>query len=337
MTEASSLPPVSPATGAQITVSIVSYNTREMLRECLRSLELWREELELQIIVADNASGDGSLAMAQREFPQVEAFGTGGNLGFGRAHNLAFERATAPFFLILNSDAILGGADLVILRDFLRDHPGAGAVTPQLFYPDGSRQISHGDDPVLSNVFWQQSFLDVVRGRLSTLRPSPDAALIANAAQNAAQEDAEAGADAIEVEQVPGACVLLRSEAFRAVGGFDARFWMYVEDVDLNLRLRRAGWKIHLLPCARAGHHLGGSSGNWRSRARMVAAFNRSQMIFFGTHRGARAARAVKIATLLGALLRLALWTPAALFRPPARDKIRIFRQVLRATWRVEI
>lgn len=309
----------------EITVSIVSYNTRDLLRQCLQSLETLRDELPLQILVADNDSRDGSLEMARREFPDVEAFGTGGNIGFGRAHNLAFTRARAPFFLILNSDATISGADLRALRDFLRDRQSAGAVTPQLFYPDGTLQTSHGADPVLSDVFWQQTFLGAVRGRLSRSRKPP---------LNSPTENATA--IEVEVEQVPGACVLLRSDAFRAIGGFDARFWMYVEDVDLNLRLRRAGWKIYFLPRAKALHHLGASSGNWRARARMVAAFNHSQMIFFGSHGGTRAARIVKFWTLFGAFLRLILWTPPAILRPAAREKIRIFRRVLRATWRLK-
>lgn len=306
----------------QITVSIVSFNTRELLRECLAALEPLRDELGLQIIVADNASSDGSLEMVQREFPTVEAFATGGNLGFGRAHNLAFERARAPFFLILNSDAVLSAQDLGQLHDFLRANPRAGAVAPQLFYPDGTPQASHSADPVLSGVFWQQTFLGEIKSRIFR---SQHAVLTA----------------ATEVDQLPGACILLRSEAFAAIGGFDARFWMYVEDVDLNLRLRREGWKIYLLPSARASHRLGGSSRDWRGRARMVAAFNRSQMIFFGSHSGkyggASAARFVKFWTIFGAMLRLALWMPLAIFRPSARDKIRVFRYVLRATWRMKL
>ena len=301
----------------QISVSIVSYNTRELLRKCLLNL---RDDAEVaQILVVDNGSSDGSVEMIQTEFGEVELIESGGNIGFGRANNLAFERARGDYFLLLNSDAFPQPGALTKLRAWLEAHPECGAVGPQLLFPDGALQTSWGDDPVRSGIFWEQTFLGAVWGKIRGLFSRPETS----------------GKEAREVDQLPGACELVRAEAYRQIGGFDPNFWMYVEDVDFNLRLRAAGWTIWFAPDARVRHHLGGSSGQWQSRARMVSAYNASRFYFYGKMEGPQAARTVKSWMVLGALIRSAIWTTLVWVRPGAREKIKLFRYVLRKTARL--
>ena len=299
-----------------ISVSIVSYNTRELLRKCL--LNLREQDEPLQILVVDNDSTDGSPEMVRAEFPEVELIQSGGNIGFGRANNLAFERAHGKYFLLLNSDAFPLPGALTSLRQWMDAHPDCGAVGPQLLFPDGAPQISWGDDPQRNGIFWEQTFLGAIRG--------------GRAAPGHAQS---VETQARPVDQLPGACELVRSEAYGQIGGFDPNFWMYVEDVDFNIRLRAAGWEIWLVPQARVAHHLGGSSGKWQSRARMVGAYNASRFYFYGKIEGPRSAQVVKRWMVLGALIRCAIWTSLVWIRPGARDKIKLFRYVLRRTTRL--
>lgn len=298
----------------QITVSIVSYNTRELLRRCLQALAAQDEPL--QVIVCDNGSTDGSVEMVRAAFAHVELIQSGGNIGFGRANNRAFERARGRYFLLLNSDAFPHSGALTILREWMDAHPDVGAVGPQLLFPDGALQLSWGDDPQRGGIFWEQTFLGAVRGRLSCAK-------------------AVEASEAREVDQLPGACELVRSEAYRQIGGFDPNFWMYVEDVDFNIALRAAGWQIWFVPRSRVTHHLGGSSGKWQSRARMVAAYNASRFYFYGKREGPQSAQVIKRWMVLGALIRCAIWTSLFWVKPGALDKIKLFRHVLRRTVRL--
>jgi GT2 family glycosyltransferase len=311
-----------------ITVSIVSYNTRDLLRRCLQSLRERQQagEATLQIVVGDNASRDGSLEMVQQEFPEFEAFSTGSNLGFGRAHNLCFQRARGRYFFVLNSDTEVEPGALATLRDFLDAHPEAGGAGAQLVYPDGSPQASFGGDPQLRGILLEQTYLDKVLTRLRTAAP-------------ANESDEEATPDSIprEVEQICGACQFVRTEAYRQVEGYDPAYFMYHEDVDLNIRLRWAGWKLYFVPAARIRHHLGASSErDWKTRARMVSALNWSRYYYYHRYEGAMRGGLLKATFVLGAGLRLGGWSLIALARPSALEKVRLFREVFRRTWRMQ-
>jgi GT2 family glycosyltransferase len=303
-----------------VSVSIVSYNTRELLRTCLLSLRerSAENEVSMEIIVADNDSRDGSAEMVEREFPDVVLLRTGGNLGYGRANNLAFAASSGCYFFVLNSDTEVQPGALRAMRDFLDEHPEVGAVGAQLVLPNGEIQPSCATDPKLEAVFWEQTYLDKLLPR--------------NRITGAYAMTYWNYGDRREVEQVAGACLFVRREAWQCIGGFDPAYFMYFEDTDLCMRLRRAGWPIWFLPDARIKHHLGGSSGDWAIRARMIASYNRSRYYYFGRHEGQARARLLKYFTVTGALLRLLAWTALALFKPGAVPQIKIFRRVLRET-----
>jgi GT2 family glycosyltransferase len=314
-------------THPDITVSIVSYNTRELLRLCLKALAEREDEGEasLQIIVADNGSTDGSVEMARVEFPRVLVIETGSNLGYGRANNLAFEHTRGRYFLVLNSDTEVQPGAFSTQRDFLDAHPETGATGARLIYPDGRPQTSFGCDPSFKGIFDEQFGIDKLRSRL---RP-------AVSTQN---DEAETSGDKSphEVEQICGACQFVRREAYAQVGGFDPAYFMYHEDVDLNIRLRRAGWKLYFMPDARIVHHLGASSErDWQTRARMVCALNWSRHYYYSRHKGAAHGALLKLVFVCGAALRLLTWSFVALLRRGAHEKVKLFRRVLRQAWRL--
>ena len=299
-----------------VSVAIVSYNTRDLLRACLQSLRDRQAEGEasLEILVADNGSTDGSVDMVRAEFPEVRLIETGGNVGFGRANNAALAGARGRFFALVNSDAEVLPYALSESLAYLEAHPDAGLVGGQLLWPDGRDQTSWGDDPTLAGVFREQTFLGSLPRLPRKSLPPPDGPR--------------------DVDQICGAFMLIRREAWQQVNGFDPHYFMYNEDVDLNVRLRRAGWRVVFLPHARITHHLGASSSaDWRKRARMVSAYNESRYYYFSRFGGPGAGAKLKAYCLLGAAIRLTAWTVLSLVKPGARDKVRLFREVWRRTW----
>ncbi len=297
-----------------ISVAIVSYNTKDLLRACLRSL-LAREadgEATLEIIVADNGSADGSPEMVRAEFLSVRVLETGENLGFGRANNLALSDASGRAYCLLNSDAELLPGALSAALAVLASDPKIGLVGGQLLWPDGRPQTSYGDDPTLLGVLREQTFTGA------------NAAAPRIAPQNSTSKD---------VDQICGAFMLIRPEAWREMGGFDPHYFMYNEDVDLNFRLRRSGWRVVFAPGVRVTHHLGASSSaDWQKRARMVSAYNESRFYFFSRFYGPAAGAKLKAYCLLGAAIRLSGWRVLSVIKPVARDKVKLFSEVWRRT-----
>ncbi len=339
-----------------ISVAVVSYNTRDLLRACLLSL-LARQadgEASLEVIVADNGSSDGSRDMVRAEFPSVQVIETGDNLGFGRANNLALLNATGRAYCLLNSDAeVLPGA-LSLSLSALAAGPEIGLVGGQLLWPDGRLQTSYGNDPTLAGVFREQTFLGAMarkrspppaqaptpppfRERGKTLGKRPAFSLSSSSPLSHEVGEGSALAPGVgatfDVDQICGAFMLIRPEAWREMGGFDPHYFMYNEDVDLNFRLRRAGWRVVFLPDARITHHLGASSSaDWRKRARMVSAYNESRFYFFSRFYGPSAGAKLKACCLLGAAIRLTGWSLLSLVKPSARDKVKLFQEVWRRT-----
>jgi len=252
---------------ARVTVVVVSYNTREQL---LRTLESVRRHagLPCETVVVDNASADGSADAVAARFPEARLVRNAENVGFSRANNQALRGAAAPYALFLNSDAELAPGALPTLAGRLEAQAGLGAVGPRTVGADGSIEVSFG--PALRPLAeWRQRRL--VRG---VQRRDP-----------AALREAEARAAAEhEPDWVSGACLLVRREAFDSVGGFDEGFFLYEEDVDLCVRLRRAGWGILFTPEAQVVHHRGRSVETDPSRARLE--YDRSHLRYYRKHNG---------------------------------------------------
>ena len=303
-----------------ISVAIVSYNTRDLLRECLRSLQAHSDEANLEIIVIDNASRDDSAQMVQQEFPAVKLIQSAHNSGYGAANNRALENARGEYVWILNSDTTVESGALSVMLDWMREHPRCGAIGTRLILADGATQNSYHFDLSWHAVFAEQFYLD-------KLLPS----------QRYTVSDWKRGARA--VPYLCGASLLVRRAAWHQLGGFDESYFMYFEDIDLCARLRQAGWELWYLPEANVHHHLGASSErDWRDRARMVAHYNRGRLRFLMRHRALKTARRVQILLIAGALGRLIFWLLRALLAPSSaqrrhcRAQIKLFRHVWQQT-----
>lgn len=261
---------------SDVTVVVVSYNTRDALRRCLAAL---RGEAAKAVVV-DNGSTDGSGAMVRGEFPEVELVETGENLGFARANNVGAARTATPLVLFLNSDAYADPGAIGRLASAFDDVETV-AAGGRLRNPDGTLQESVAGRLTLGAVLLEQTLLERVfrlywRTRtLPSERPS-------------------------DVEQVMGACLMARA----GLESWDERYFLYCEDTDLCLRLRRHG-KILYVPDAGFEHDLGASSRRepWRG----IARYNAGKELYFRLHHGVLQSYVCRLLDRAGALLRLIL------------------------------
>lgn len=247
-----------------LAIVIVSYNTEDLLRACLRSLPAATAGLTCKTYVVDNYSPDGSAAMVEREFPDVELTANTANVGFSRANNMALERAEARYVLLLNPDTEPEPDSLRRLVEFMDAHPKAGACGPKLLNSDGSLQRNGAKFPTLL-----REFLSVTGLRRLAMRRY-------EVALGYGREDFDR---LCEVDQVSGACLLVRAEAMRQVGMLDERFFMFYEEVEWCHRIKSAGWQVWYVPEARVTHHWMGSVKQFSKQ--MTDQLFKSQLLYY--------------------------------------------------------
>jgi GT2 family glycosyltransferase len=278
-----------------LSIIIVSWNTRQHLRRCLQSLgqALALHNHPVEILVIDNASGDGSPVMIEHEFGMVELIRNHQNFGFARANNQGLALARGRYLVLLNPDTEIRPTALSELLSFMESDPTAGAAGPKLLNPDGSLQISCYPAPTVGRELWRMFHLD----RLHPLAAYPPSWWQSSRP--------------LTVDMAQGACLMLRREALRRVGMLDERFFMYTEEVDLCLRLRKAGWGIHWVPSAEVTHYGGQSTG--QSSEVMFLELYKSKILFFRKHYGGAATAIYKGILTAASLARLAWSAVAAL------------------------
>ena len=230
-------------------VSIINYRTPEMTLAAVRSVLADAGDLDLQVAVVDNASGDGSAeAIAgwiatERPAPPVALVRSATNTGFSGGHNQGIAAIPAEHYLILNSDAELRPGCLAALMVAARAHPGAGLLAPRLEGADGAVQTSRFRDPTPASEIVRAAASAPVTRALArhVVAPGPDL-------------------PAAETGWVSFAAVLIRAAALEATGPMDEGYFLYFEDADFCRRARAAGWGIRAVPEARVVHHRGGSA-----------------------------------------------------------------------------
>ncbi len=227
----------------QISNIIVSYNCLESLKTCVASLENQRG-VESEIIVIDNGSNDGTVAfLKEQEFRTILSQK---NLGYGAAVNRAAENAEGKYLFILNPDTELPPTSLEIIYRYAEDNPDVGLVSPSLCYPDGRLQLSARKFPRRR---------DFLLGRGSPLF------LLGLTSEKEAGYIALDGDEPMDVPAVSATALSVGSELFQRIGGFDDRFFLYLEDLDLCRSVRNMGFKVALLPSVKVLHSWRKSSG----------------------------------------------------------------------------
>jgi N-acetylglucosaminyl-diphospho-decaprenol L-rhamnosyltransferase len=307
-----------------LAIVIVSYNTRDLLRDCLRSIE-GSSVCPLDIWVVDNASRDGSAAMVRADFPRVHVIDSPRNGGYAYANNLALreligdgvtnDTPTRPlahspvpdYVLLLNPDTVVPPGALDALVGFMEANPAVGACGPKLLLGDGTLDVAcRRSFPTPEIAFYRMAGLAQLFprsprfGRYNMTYLDPDVQT--------------------EVDAVVGACMLVRGSVVREVGPLDEAYFMYGEDLDWAFRIKQYGWKIMYVPSVVVHHYKRASS---RQRPfQSIRAFYDAMRVFHRKHYAATTPAPLNALIELGITLKEVWGIGSNLLRPPATRRV---------------
>jgi hypothetical protein len=308
--------PASANSRPDLSIVVVNWNVRDLLRRCLQSMSGDPTTAPArEIIVVDCVSTDGSAEMVQHEFPDVRLIASPENLGYARGSNTGAAQATGRYLMIMNPDTEIVDQALATLVRYMDDHPAVGAAGPQLRYADGSLQPSRRRFPTLATGFWESTLLH----QWFPLNPFARRYHMADRPPDTPQA----------VDWLVGAALLIRRAAWEQVGPLDEGYFMYFEELDWCRRCRSAGWEIHYVPQALVIHHEGKSSGQVVV-ARTIR-FQRSKVRYFGKYFGAFWGEIIRLFLLVTFGVQLAEET----FKWLAGHKRALRRERMSVYWRV--
>ena len=230
-----------------VSVIIVSWNTKDLLKRCLQSINEQTKGITYEVIVIDNDSHDGTCEMLKEEFPKYHLIESKKNLGFVKGNNCAFKHARGRYILYLNPDMELLSNAIGEMKCFLDQKLEYGAVGCKLVYPNGS--IQYVCARTFPTPFNQFCFLVALN------RIFPNSKTFSTVEMRYWDHN-----DSREVDCLSGACILVRRRIIQWLSGFDEKIFMYADDVDLCFRIRKAGWKIQYLADHKIIHYSGASS-----------------------------------------------------------------------------
>ncbi|HEY74205.1 MAG: hypothetical protein B6I35_11445 [Anaerolineaceae bacterium 4572_32.2] len=299
-----------------LSVVIVNWNVRDLLRRCLLSILASSQTRKFEIIVVDNASTDGSVEMVRAELPAVHLIANTENRGFPAANNQGLAIARGRYVLLLNPDTEIVGDALATMVAFADAHPDVGMIGPQLLYADGSVQSSRRRFPTLATGFLESTWLERYASRRLLER----------------YEFLDQPDDVVQdVDWLYGAALMARREAVEQVGPMDEGYFMYSEELDWCRRFRDTGWRVVYLPAAQIVHHEGKSS------EQVVAArhihFQTSKVRYFRKYHGRVVGEVLRFFLLSNYVWQLGLEGAKWLLshkRPLRAQRIAAYRQVLR-------
>lgn len=248
-----------------VSVIVVNYNSRAYLCKTLESLFRDSRVKEYEIFVVDNASEDDSPEAVKRSFPTVNVIALPENIGFSAANNRGAAKASGRYLLFLNNDTHVPEGSIAKLIEVKKNHPEYGIVAPLILYPDDSLQLSWGSDLH----FHTEAFLKFFAEKWHRW-----------------QYERRKGRMSRDVDWVSGACFVMERDLYRKIGGFDEKFFLYIEDADLGRRVRRLGRKIHVTSEARVIHYRGQSVAKMKGRAFLEA--KKSQLYYYCKHNSRR-------------------------------------------------
>ena len=266
--------------GPDVSVIVVSYNTREMLRSCLAAVEK-SAGVDLELFVVDNDSHDGSADMVARDFPWVHLIRNTDNRGFAAANNMAMCRAAGRFLLLLNPDAVVQPGTIGTLTQFLAAHTDVGICGPLVVNPDGSYQSCGYLYPTL----------------LSEIRQSKNVGRLLRLIVGREPHDGPPTVPT-DVEWVDGCCLMIRRAVIDAIGPLDEQFFMYAEELDWCFNAQRSGWRVVAHPDVSVVHHRGQSSAQVADRS--IALLIETRLRYYRKNLGLGTASLVSLVYLAG-------------------------------------
>lgn len=275
-----------------LSVIIVNYNTKELLKRCLASVFSSKTKYSFEVLVSDNGSQDASSEMVKNQFPQVSLIENKKNLGFSKGNNIALKRAHGRYLLLLNSDTEVRPDTFERSLSYMNEHGEVGILGCKVLLPDGSL------DPACRRRFPNpaNSFL-----RLFGLKRFSDYNI---------GGDVDA---ALEVDAVMGAYLMIRKVALDKIGFLDEEYFMYGEDLDWCWRAKFAGFKVVYYPKAQIVHYKYGSSQ--KTSAKIIVFSHQAMKIFYRKHYAQKNAWALNQLVYLGISLHQGLVLAKNLFR----------------------
>jgi GT2 family glycosyltransferase len=251
-----------------VSIIIVNWNTRDILRDCLNSVYGNAKGLEIEVIVVDNASGDGSAEMVRPEFPEVRLIANSDNKGFAAANNQGIKAARGRYVLPLNSDTIVLDDAIARVVCIADDNPEAAVI--------GCR-VLNSDRTMQPTCFMFPSILNMVLSSTYLYKLFPKSKFFGRERMTWWDRN-----DPRQVDVVTGCFMLVRTDAIKQVGMMDERFFMYGEETDWCYRFKRAGWKVLFTPTAEIVH-LGGASSK-QIKPEMILQLRGSILLFLAKH-----------------------------------------------------
>jgi GT2 family glycosyltransferase len=242
-----------------ISIIVVSFNTKDLLLDCLASVFETVKGISFEVWVVDNNSTDGTVEATREKYPTIKIIKNTENLGFAAANNQAFRQMNGDYALLLNTDTVLTNGAVKELFDFMEANPEAGMACGQLLNLDGSKQNSIANFPTTLTLLSNETLLRIL---LPKQFPSKRRKYISP----------------LKIDSCIGACLMARKKAMDDIGLFDERYFFFFEETDWAYRMKRGGWAIYLVPTAKIFHAQGKTIGsNLHSRIM----FYRSRYLFF--------------------------------------------------------
>jgi hypothetical protein len=231
-----------------VSVILINYNTKELLRQCIKSILNYTNSISYEIIVVDNGSEDGSVGMLNIEFPYVKCIEIKNNIGFGRANNIGVENANGEFVFLLNSDTLLTENSIKILYDFFTANEHAlslGVLGCKLVDESGQTMNSGGGFPSIVNDLKEYYYL--IAEKMLKMKYEE-------------RDSYDFTLPFFEIDYVIGADMFMRKHLYKSVGGFDPTYFMYYEESDMQIRIRKLGYKCFITTKTSIIHLEGGST-----------------------------------------------------------------------------
>jgi N-acetylglucosaminyl-diphospho-decaprenol L-rhamnosyltransferase len=232
---------------ADVAILIVTYNSERQIDECLRSVFDQRRSVRQQVVIVDNDSTDGTVALVRERFPEVTLVTPGQNLGFAKGVNLAARHADADLLLLLNPDTVVLDHAIDIVVEFARTHPANGLYGGRTLKTDG--QLEPSSCWGLPSL-WSMALFAIGVTTLAPRNRWLDPESLGGWARDTVQE----------VGVITGCFLLVERQAWQRLGGLDERYFMYGEDADFSMRAWRMGYRPIICPSARVIHEIGASS-----------------------------------------------------------------------------
>lgn len=284
-----------------LSIIIVSTNIEDLLRKCLKSIVPAIKGINVEVIVVDNASKDATPDMVAKEFPWVKLIRKHENHGFGENNNYGMEIAKGRYVLLLNSDTEIIDKDVFKgMVTWMDENPGVGLTSCALVNPDKKTfQGTGGSFPTLFKVFMWMAFLDDIPGIDNLIKPYHPMH-----SYSPLDKNEKYFKKMHEQDWVTGAFFMIRKTAMDAAGLFDTDFFLYVEEVELSFRIKKAGWKVWYLPQWKTLHY--GMITNGSENATVMEMQN--LVLFYKKHYPKWQLPILRLLLKLGALSRIVIF-----------------------------